>query len=78
MKKINVDSKQKINQQGGIIPIDIKNKVAFDNILLVGDSACQVKATTGGGIIMLLIANKYAANCILKCFKNNNFTNGRR
>jgi len=50
------------------------NKSAFDNILLLGDSACQVKATTGGGIIMLLICAKYASNSIIKCFKMNTFS----
>lgn len=70
--KINID--QKIDQQGGLIPYGLMNKLAFKNVLLVGDSACQVKATTGGGIIMLLTAVKYAANCVKKCFKLKNFS----
>ena len=37
------------------------NNVAFDNIMLIGDAAGQVKATTGGGVVMLLTAAKYAA-----------------
>jgi flavin-dependent dehydrogenase len=64
----------KINQQGGLIPQGLMNQIAYDNILLLGDSACQVKATTGGGIIMLLTAAKFAANCIIKCFKNKNYS----
>ena len=64
----------KLDQQGGIIPYGSMNKIAFDNILLLGDSACQVKATTGGGIVMLITGAKYAANCILKSFKENNFS----
>ncbi len=73
-KSLKIDPSQKIDQQGGIIPYGMMNKVAFNNILLLGDAACQVKATTGGGIIMLLTSAKYAANCIIKCFKNNNFS----
>ena len=61
LKKLNIDSKCKIDQQGGLIPYGVMNKLAFNNVLLVGDSAGQVKATTGGGIIMLLIAENYAA-----------------
>jgi flavin-dependent dehydrogenase len=57
-----------LSQQGGVIPYDLKSKIAFNNILLLGDSACQVKATTGGGIVMLLNAAKYAAYGIKKCF----------
>lgn len=70
--KINLD--QKIDQQGGLIPYGLMKKLAFKNVLLVGDSACQVKATTGGGIIMLLTAVKYAANCVKKCFKIKKFS----
>jgi len=73
-KILGLDQNQKIDQQGGIIPYGMMNKIAFDNILLVGDSACQVKATTGGGIVMLLTCAKIAANCVMKCFKTNNFS----
>ncbi|TFG01674.1 MAG: hypothetical protein EU539_13800 [Promethearchaeota archaeon] len=50
------------------------NKSSFDHVLLLGDAAGQVKATTGGGIIMLLIAAKYAAYCIKKCFLYGRFS----
>ncbi len=74
LKRININYSNKIDHQGGIIPIGTMNKTSYDNVLLVGDSACQVKATTGGGIIMLLIATKYASNCIINCFKHNEFS----
>ncbi|MHA1932201.1 MAG: hypothetical protein ACW96X_06650, partial [Promethearchaeota archaeon] len=67
IKQLKLDLNKKIDQQGGLIPYGTMKKLAFDNILLLGDSACQVKATTGGGIIMLLTATKYAVNCIQKC-----------
>ena len=74
LKKYSIDIKQKIDSQGGLIPYGTMNKLAFDNILLLGDSAGHVKSTTGGGIIMLLTAAKYAANCIQKCFRKSNFS----
>ena len=74
LEKLDIDIDNKIDQQGGIIPYGIMSKIAFDNILLLGDSAGQVKATTGGGIVMLLTAAKYASNCINLCFKNRNFS----
>ncbi len=74
LKKLGIDINNKIDQQGGIIPYGTMNKSAFENILLLGDAAGQVKATTGGGIIMLLTAAKYASNCINLCFKNGNFS----
>ena len=74
LKQLKVDFDEKINQQGGLIPFDINKKQAFNNILLLGDSACHVKATTGGGIVMLLTAAKFAYNCIQRCFQNDDFS----
>ncbi len=74
IKQLKLDLERKIDQQGGLIPYGIMNKLAFNNILLLGDSACQVKATTGGGMIMLLTAANYAANCVQKCFKYETFS----
>ena len=74
LKKLKIDFHQKIDQQGGLIPIGMMNKLSFNNVLLVGDSAGQVKATTGGGIIMLLTAAKHASRCIQKCFELNKFS----
>lgn len=74
IEKLNLNLDNKIDQQGGIIPYGKMKKSVFDNILLLGDAAGQVKATTGGGIVMLLTAAKFAAFSIIKCFKNNNFS----
>ncbi|GAF73985.1 unnamed protein product, partial [marine sediment metagenome] len=74
LERLGIDINNKIDRQGGIIPYGTMNKIAFDNILLLGDSAGQVKATTGGGIVMLLTAAKYASNCINLCFESENFS----
>ena len=74
LEELKIDIDNKIDQQGGIIPYGIMNRVAFDNMLLLGDAAGQVKATTGGGIIMLLTAAKHASRCVNLCFKNITFS----
>ncbi|MHA1913397.1 MAG: hypothetical protein ACW986_13065 [Promethearchaeota archaeon] len=74
LKQLKVDFDKKISRQGGLIPYDITTKQAFNNVLLLGDSACQVKTTTGGGIIMLLTAAKYAVKCIQECFRNDDYS----
>ena len=74
LKRLDLKLSEKIDQQGGIIPYGTMNKVAFDNVLLLGDSAGQVKATTGGGIVMLLISGQIAADCVRRCFKINMFS----
>lgn len=71
---LQINPSDKIDQQGGIIPYGTMNKAAFDNVLLLGDSAGQVKATTGGGIVMLLISGQIAADCVKRCFKINKFS----
>jgi digeranylgeranylglycerophospholipid reductase len=52
LKKLNVKKSQISSRQGGLIPIfNPKQKIEQDNVYLVGDSAGQVKATTGGGLV---------------------------
>jgi digeranylgeranylglycerophospholipid reductase len=48
--KIIKRSKQ-VNILSAIIPLSVRKRTAKGNVLLVGDAAGQVKATTGGGII---------------------------
>ena len=74
LKKLNLSHTEIIGQQGGLIPYGMMNKCAFDNILLLGDAAGQVKATTGGGIVMLITAAKIAYVSIQKAFQNNTFS----
>ena len=74
LRILNINYKNKMDQQGGLIPYGMMNKCAFNNILLLGDAAGQVKATTGGGIVMLISAAKIASECIQQSFKNNDFS----
>jgi flavin-dependent dehydrogenase len=59
---------------GGTIPVGLPTSCAFDRIVLVGDAACQVKASTGGGIVMLAIAARMAARAILLAFSRKEFS----
>ena len=36
-----------VGRQGGVIPFGYINRIGFDRTLLLGDSGCMVKATTG-------------------------------
>ncbi len=74
LKKIEVDSSQIISKQGGALPFGYPKRFAFKNAVLLGDSACMVKATTGGGIVMLVSAAKILASVIDKSLKKNDFS----
>ncbi len=53
---------RKIRQFGGIIPITLPIKdLVIQNLINIGDVAGQVKATTGGGVIMNGLAARIAA-----------------
>lgn len=67
LKKLLQKFKGKILEyQGGLVPLYSKIKVQEDNIYVVGDAACQVKASTGGGIVPGLQASKCLAKAILE------------
>jgi len=74
LKKIEADSSQIISRQGGALPFGYPKRFTFKNALLLGDSACMVKATTGGGIVMLVSAAKILAPAITKSLEKNDFS----
>ena len=56
-----------IDYQAGLIPIyDPKPLRSKDNVYLIGDSALQVKAISGGGIIKGMLAAEELSNALLK------------
>ncbi|MBI2545289.1 MAG: NAD(P)/FAD-dependent oxidoreductase [Candidatus Aenigmarchaeota archaeon] len=50
----------------GVIRFGIMKDTVADNVLLVGDAACQVKPFSGGGITYGLIAAEIASDAIVK------------
>ena len=66
-----IDNYKKIESFGGIIPLEIRNKIYNSNTLLVGDAAGFTKATTGGGVYFATKSARTAAECIInKNIKN--------
>ena len=58
----------------GKIPIyDKSNKLFEDRLLLIGDSACQVKPTTGGGLLIGLESVQFAKKAILNSINEIDF-----
>jgi len=59
-----VGSARKVSQLAGCIPMKVREKTAKGNVMLVGDAAGQVKATTGGGVVFGTAAARIAAEAI--------------
>ncbi len=55
---------EKLNGYASIIPLTSRSATVKENVMLVGDAAGQVKATTGGGIIFGCSCAKILANTI--------------
>lgn len=56
---------------GGFIPLYSSIRTYGNGTLLVGDAACQVKPTSGGGIYASLIAGRLAARTALDALRQN-------
>ncbi len=51
------------------IPIGVLKRTSAANVMIVGDAACHVKATSGGGIYMGLMAAKECATTAVQALK---------
>ncbi|MGC8812260.1 MAG: geranylgeranyl reductase family protein [Candidatus Aenigmatarchaeota archaeon] len=67
--------KSKITKSlGDRIRIGLIKKSVANNVLLVGDAACQVKPFSAGGLIYGKIGAEHAANACLKALESKNFS----
>lgn len=60
----------RISGHASIIPLQSRKITVKGNVLLVGDAAGQVKATTGGGIVFGTLCAKTAAEVIVSHIRN--------
>ncbi len=64
---------QIVSTHGGLIPMGFLGPQAFSRAILLGDAAGQVKATTGGGVVMLVSAAKIAARTLIQAVESNQY-----
>jgi len=57
----------------GAIPVGLSKKTYDDNVMIVGDAASQVKATSGGGIYTGLACAKFCAETAIKALESRNY-----
>ncbi len=64
-----MEGSHRFKEHASIIPIERRITTTKGNVLLVGDAAGQVKASTGGGIIYGVLCAYVAADTIKKYFE---------
>lgn len=58
---------------GGVIPLGALKKTYSSNLMLVGDSAAQVKPTSGGGIYTGILCGNHCSNVAIEALEKNIF-----
>lgn len=61
---------KKIREFAAVIPVAVRKKTQEGRVMLVGDAAGQVKATTGGGVVFGGNCARIAARCAASFLKN--------
>lgn len=69
-----VKNSRTISFVAGAIPFGLLRRTAADNVMIVGDAACQAKASTGGGIYTGLVAAKLCADTSLLALEADDFS----
>ena len=59
-----VEGAQPLLYIAGGIPLGFPRRTYADNVVIVGDAACQAKATSGGGIYTALVCATHAAETV--------------
>ncbi|MCK4443772.1 MAG: NAD(P)/FAD-dependent oxidoreductase [Thermoplasmata archaeon] len=58
----------------GAIPFGLLSRTTADHVMIVGDAACQAKASTGGGIYTGLVASKICADTAILALEADDFS----
>jgi digeranylgeranylglycerophospholipid reductase len=63
-----------LNISGGPIPLGSPAQIYADNTMLVGDAACQVKHTSGGGVYTGLLAARSCASTAIRALEEDDLS----
>ncbi len=66
-----------LRYHAGQIPIGFPRRTYADNLMLVGDAACQVKATSGGGLFTGLLSGKLCAETAVEALEEGDHSSER-
>ncbi len=74
MVKQFVTRAQPILYIAGGIPLGFPKRSHADNVMVVGDAACQAKATSGGGIFTSLLCSTFCATTAIEALERDDFS----
>ena len=74
VKKIGFNEDDIVKKYSGRIPLGGQKKTYADNLLLVGDAACQVKPISGGGLQPAFRSSYCLAETVREAFDSNDFS----
>jgi digeranylgeranylglycerophospholipid reductase len=63
-----------LDTSGGLIPLGLPDRIHADNVMLVGDAACQVKPTSGGGVYTGLLAAQRCAEAAARALREDDLS----
>lgn len=58
----------------GGIPLGFPKRSHADNVMIVGDAACQAKATSGGGIFTALLCSTFCAQTAIEALERGDYS----
>lgn len=73
-KKLGIEDPEIISKSAGKIPLGHLRRTYFDNVMLIGDSACQVKPISGGGLYPIMRTAKHLCNTADEAFEKGDFS----
>jgi digeranylgeranylglycerophospholipid reductase len=63
-----------VHVSGGVIPLGLPEKIHADRLMLVGDAACQVKPTSGGGVYTGLLAARSCSRVAVRALQEDDLS----
>ena len=74
LRKAGLSESKVIQRSSGKVPIGLQSRTYSDRLLLLGDSAGQVKPISGGGLYPMMASAPYLAQVVEGAFSENDFS----
>jgi len=74
LRKVGLQDKRVLEKHSGKIPLGGRRRTYGDNLLLIGDAACQVKPISGGGLQPIFRAVDPLCETVREAFSEDNMT----